>query len=46
MRGAKPGDIPFAQQTKFELVLNRKTARSLGVEFPVTLLAAADEVME
>jgi len=39
------GDIPFQQQTKFELILNRAAAASLGFEFPATLLAAADEVM-
>ena len=43
--GATPREIPFQQQTKFELVLNRTAAASLGLEFPVTVLAIADEVM-
>jgi putative ABC transport system substrate-binding protein len=43
--GAKPGEIPFQQQTKFELVLNRTAASSLGLEFPATMLATADEVI-
>jgi putative ABC transport system substrate-binding protein len=44
--GAKPSDIPFYQQTKYELVLNQKAARSLGLEFPPALLIAADAVIE
>jgi putative ABC transport system substrate-binding protein len=46
LRGTKPSDIPFYQQTKFELVLNRATARSLGLDFPANLLAVADGVIE
>jgi putative tryptophan/tyrosine transport system substrate-binding protein len=46
LRGAKPSDIPFYQQTKYELVLNQKAARSLGLEFPPTLLMTADGVIE
>jgi ABC-type uncharacterized transport system substrate-binding protein len=44
--GAKVSDIPFYRQTKYELVLNQKTATSLGLEFPTTLLTTADEVIE
>jgi putative tryptophan/tyrosine transport system substrate-binding protein len=43
--GAEPHEIPFQQQTKFELVLNRKATASLGLEFPATMLAIADEVI-
>ncbi len=46
LRGTKPGDIPVEQARKFELVINRTTAKTLGVQIPTTLLATADEVLE